>query len=84
MDYFLSKFNKECIKITFNKHFKISENNERDVKNLKKITQILSGTPISEATIINLALSEFFKNQSSKVESDYQYQLDLLKEYNLF
>lgn len=68
--------------MTFNKHFKISENNERDVKNLKKITQIISGTPISEATIINLALSEFFKNQKPMTESDYQYQLDLLKEYN--
>lgn len=67
-----------------NKHFKIAYNNENNLKNLKKITKILSGTPVTEATIINLALSEFFKNQSSKVESDYQYQLDLLKEYNLF
>ena len=70
--------------MTFNKHFKITFNNENDIKNLKKITKILTGTPVTEASIINLALSEFFKNQSPKVESDYQYQLDLLKDYDLF
>jgi hypothetical protein len=66
------------------KNFIISKNNENNLKNLKKVTEIERGNPVSEAKIINVALSQFFENkQKTELESEYTEQLEVLKCYNL-
>ncbi|MGN1321735.1 MAG: hypothetical protein ACI4VJ_04055 [Methanosphaera sp.] len=64
-----------------NKIFKITTNNKKNLETLKKVTKIETGTPTSEAKIINVALSEFFRQGQDN--SNFNEQLEVLKWYNI-
>lgn len=70
--------------MTFKTTVRLSTQNRENIKKLKKVTRIETGTPTSEAKIINTAISEFFKNNTVEQDKqDYTQQLEVLKCYNL-
>ena len=70
--------------MTFKTTVRLSTQNRENIKKLKKVTRIETGTPTSEAKIINTAIAEFFKNNTVKHDKqEYTQQLEVLKCYNL-
>lgn len=65
------------------KTFIISNNNETNLRNLKKITKIEKGKAVSEAKIINVALTQFFRNNPTPANPEYNKQIEVLECYNL-
>lgn len=67
--------------MTFKTTVRLSTQNRENIKKLKKVTRIETGTPTSEAKIINTAIAEFFRQGQDN--SNFNEQLEVLKCYNL-
>ena len=66
------------------KNIIISDMNETNIKNLKKLIKIEYGKTVSETQLINVAITQFFtKKQNFNNELDYMDLLEVIRCYNL-
>lgn len=66
------------------KNIIISDMNETNIKNLKKLIKIEYGKTVSETQLINVAITQFFtKKQNFNNELDYMDLLEVVRCYNL-